>query len=336
MVQQLSSPKKPVSFFGFEKMKLSSSVFPRQNLNSAKAGQITWLWQDFLGVGILAIIAGLASYGFAQSIDPYLLENPSWAVWFESDLPRSFANMIARSSNHYRTSVDPLFSLIAFPPAYILYQLGGDAVTAVRIVIAIVASVWISTVFLLLRLLGCRQLDAILFSLLGSISAAAIFWFAVPETFLYSLHFAPFLVIVAAMSTMTRARLLALVLAGLLLVCAGMNNVSEFNQATKILRERARQQIVLPAASKNREEARYHRFGGSFRPPNSSFGISFGIIDRQGKLQTTSDNLPLSDISQQLVKDDNQDLSGIETTTDYYQAFWKQSHSREENKNENA
>ncbi len=506
-------------------MKLTSSVFDRQIFHSAKAGKVTWLWQDLLWVGILALVAGLISFGLAQSIAPILFENPSWDVWFESDLPRSFANTIARSSNHYRTSVHPIFSLIAFPPTYILYQLLGDAVTAVRIIIALVASIWISILFCLLRLFGCRRLEAILFSLIGIFSAAAIFWFSVPETysfgsvsillplvvvaigeyrqlspwwyllvsalslsitttnwmagilatwvnhrwqqalqitvntfcfvvglwflqylifpssefflkiqseknyvfnegsvspwnviqsfiahtmvmpaieiidktarpgfatpgiqmvtqlslpgsaslwgkgavilwaallglgiwgflamrqhpklrlvlgltilgqlvlhllygeetFLYSLHFAPLLVILASCSTLTRARPLALVLASLLLVCIGINNISEFNRATERINQRDRQAITLPAPSKNQEEAGYHRLGGSFSPPNSSFGISFWIRDREGNLQTTSDNLAIPDIRQELVKDNNQNLAGIETTTDYYQAFW--------------
>ena len=506
-------------------MKLTSSVFDRQIYHSAKAGKVTWLWQDLLWVGILALVAGLVSFGLAQSIAPMLFENPSWDVWFESDLPRSFANTIARSSNHYRTSVHPIFSLIAFPPTYILYQLLGDAVTAVRIIIALVASIWISILFCLLRLFGCRRLEAILFGLIGIFSAAAIFWFTVPETysfgsvslllplvvvaigeyrqlspwwyllvsalslsitttnwmagilatwvnhrwqqalqitvntfcfvvglwflqylifpssefflkiqseknyvfnegsvspwnviqsfiahtmvmpaieiidktarpgfatpgiqmvtqlslpgsaslwgkvavilwaallglgiwgffsmrqhpklrlvlgltilgqlvlhllygeetFLYSLHFAPLLVILASCSTLTRARPLALVLASLLLVCIGINNISEFNRATERINQRDRQAITLPAPSKNQEEAGYHRLGGSFSPPNSSFGISFWIRDREGNLQTTSDNLAIPDIRQELVKDNSQNLAGIATTTDYYQAFW--------------
>ena len=506
-------------------MKLSSSVFDRQFLKSAPARKTYWLWQDMLIVIILAIIAGLVSYGCAQFISPILFENPSWDVWFESDLPRSFANMIARGSNHYRTSVHPIFSLIAFPPAYILYQLGLEAITAVRIIIALVASVWIGVLFVLLRLISCRPLDAILFSLLGTVSAAAIFWFAVPETysfgslsillpllvvalgeyhqlspwwyllvsagslsitttnwmagilatfvshrwqqavqitvnafclvvglwfvqylifptaefflkiqseknyvfnegavspfnviqsfiahsmvipaieiidktarpgfatpgiqmvtqlsapgsaslwgkvavilwtvllalgiwglfsskkypklrivlgltilgqlilhllygeetFLYSLHFAPLLVILAAMSTLTRMRPLALVLASLLLVCAGINNGLEFNRATEMILARDRQQVVLTAPSKQQEDQGYHRLGGSFSPPESSFGISFWITDAQGNLQTTSDNIAPEEIHQQLVESNSKDISAIETKTNYYEALW--------------
>ncbi|HJY85782.1 MAG TPA: hypothetical protein VKE24_02995, partial [Candidatus Acidoferrales bacterium] len=45
------------------------------------------------------------------------------------------------------------------------------------------------------------------------------------ETFLYALHFGPLLIVLAALSTLTRARLLALILAGALTLLAGVNNV---------------------------------------------------------------------------------------------------------------
>ncbi len=55
-------------------MKLSSSVFDRQFLKSAPAGKTYWLWQDILIFIILAIIAGLVSYGCAQFISPFCLK----------------------------------------------------------------------------------------------------------------------------------------------------------------------------------------------------------------------------------------------------------------------
>ncbi len=52
------------------------------------------------------------------------------------------------------------------------------------------------------------------------------------ETFLYALHFLPLLVVLAAFSTLTRARILALVLAVALVLSAGANNSWQFYQAT--------------------------------------------------------------------------------------------------------
>ncbi|BAY48499.1 hypothetical protein SAMD00079811_61240 [Scytonema sp. HK-05] len=139
---------------------------------------------DILLVVVLASVAGLVCYQGAQLINPALIT--TWEgmdVWFDADITRVFFNMISRWSDHYRTKVHPLFSLIAFPPVYLLSRAGLEEITAVRIVIAAVSSLWISAVFVLLRLLGCRRFDATLFSILAATSAAAMFWFVIPETY---------------------------------------------------------------------------------------------------------------------------------------------------------
>ena len=51
------------------------------------------------------------------------------------------------------------------------------------------------------------------------------------ETFLYALHFAPLLVIVAAFGTLTSQRRLVRILAAALVVCAGINNLRQFDRA---------------------------------------------------------------------------------------------------------
>jgi hypothetical protein len=55
------------------------------------------------------------------------------------------------------------------------------------------------------------------------------------ETFQYALHFGPLLVLLAAFSTLTRARWVALLLAGALLVCTGLNNSIQFTRAVRYL-----------------------------------------------------------------------------------------------------
>jgi hypothetical protein len=59
------------------------------------------------------------------------------------------------------------------------------------------------------------------------------------ETFLYALHFIPLLITLATFSLLTPARLVALGLAGALIVCAGINNGLQFKQATDFLQNRA-------------------------------------------------------------------------------------------------
>lgn len=60
------------------------------------------------------------------------------------------------------------------------------------------------------------------------------------ETCLYALHFAPLLVVVAALSTLTSQRRLARIVAAALVVCAGMNNLQQFDRAAAF----ARNQVV--------------------------------------------------------------------------------------------
>ena len=142
-------------------------------------------WQDILIVFFLAALVGLASYHLAQSIDPGIVSFESVNTWFDADPVRVFSAMTsARSNEHLRNKVHPLFSLIAYPPAILLRKvLGIESLTAVKFVFAGVTALWISALFTTLRLIGCLRLDATLFSLLGLSSAASVFWFSVPETY---------------------------------------------------------------------------------------------------------------------------------------------------------
>lgn len=55
------------------------------------------------------------------------------------------------------------------------------------------------------------------------------------HVFLSSIHFAPLLVVLAALSTLTRARFVTLMLAGALIVSAVVNNSFQFIRATEFL-----------------------------------------------------------------------------------------------------
>ena len=91
--------------------------------------------------------------------------------------------MISRQYGHWRSNIHPLFSLTAYIPTFLLKHIGVEKITATRIVFSVVAALWLSAMFILLRLTGCRKLDAILFSALSALSAAAMFWFIVPESY---------------------------------------------------------------------------------------------------------------------------------------------------------
>jgi hypothetical protein len=58
------------------------------------------------------------------------------------------------------------------------------------------------------------------------------------ETFLYSCHFGPLLVVLAAFSTLTSVRRVALALVVALIVCAGFNNSLQFDKAVRFFERR--------------------------------------------------------------------------------------------------
>jgi hypothetical protein len=164
-------------------MNFSGLIAPVQSRGASVYRHVRQHWLDILLAVTLALTVGIASYQGAQRIDPVIFDGQTMNVWFQGDTPRIFANITDRASNQYRTTVHPLFPLIAFPPVYVVKTvLGVEAQVAVRIVIATVASLWLGTLFVLLRLMNCHRFDAILLSVLAASSAAAVFWFVVPET----------------------------------------------------------------------------------------------------------------------------------------------------------
>lgn len=168
------------------------------------------------------------------------------------------------------------------------------------------------------------------------------------ETFIYALHFAPLLLAVAGFSYLTRLRSLAVLLAVLLVVSAGINNRAQFNQVTAALIDygtprqqvqahmrvrpadhwtRSQGHIVLATPGTPAENKAYYEPGGSFSPIAGSFGVSIWVVDQKGHLKTTSDEIPLNQIQQQLVSATGQTPVGISAKTDYYQAAWSQTQS---------
>ena len=137
-------------------------------------------------------LAAIAAYcvwlgtGLAGHI-PLLLDVKSDDVWFEADVMRVFANMTDRFSDHFRSQVHPLFSLCAYGLFKLFAAMPGiSKLTAVRLTIASSAAMWVCAFFSLLRVLGCRRLDTVVFSMVAATSASAFFWTTIPETYLFS------------------------------------------------------------------------------------------------------------------------------------------------------
>jgi hypothetical protein len=132
---------------------------------------------------VLGVAACVASF-YGTRLGARAFDYAAPDVWFHADTSRVVNNMTEPSARHYRTDVHPLFSLLTNPPVCVLGGvLGMHRITAVQALIAIVAGVWMSMLFLLLRLISCRRLDALLFCALAASSATTMFWFSVPETY---------------------------------------------------------------------------------------------------------------------------------------------------------
>lgn len=164
------------------------------------------------------------------------------------------------------------------------------------------------------------------------------------ETFLYSLHILPLLILVAAFSSLTSLRPFGLVLAGTLIVLVGLNNFQQFHLATDYVHQFGYARQAVKAEIKRRpndpwprgvghillgfpgsyeEEKAYHEPGGSFSPVANSLGISFWVTDASGNPSTTSDDIPLHDLKQELVYTDNSDIPGVLTKTEFYKSLWQ-------------
>lgn len=140
---------------------------------------------------LLALAVGTWSYQRSGLLHPVLYQYQSGAlethdIWFDADIPKMSCLMTDRiAGQHAVTSEHPLISLLTFVPFQaIRVTTGAGKITSLRVLVALLAGAWIAMLFATLRALGRPRVDAALFALLASASAAAVFWTAVPEAFL--------------------------------------------------------------------------------------------------------------------------------------------------------
>jgi hypothetical protein len=80
--------------------------------------------------------------------------------------------------------------------------------------------------------------------------------------------------------------------------------------------------VVLAIPGSQQPEKGYHEPGGSFSPAVGSFGVSIWVRAADGKLQTTSDALPMEHVRQRFDWPDPQGVPAIVTVTPHYEAAW--------------
>lgn len=142
-------------------------------------------WVDILLVVVIAVIAAITSYQGGDKINPaFTWDKRNTDGWFNNDTTRTFDDMAVFDVDHYRMNLHPLFVILTMPLVYVVKSLFFvNSVIAVKIVLAGVTCLWFGSLFVLFRVLSIRRGDAVLFTVLAGSSAAAIFWFVIPETY---------------------------------------------------------------------------------------------------------------------------------------------------------
>jgi hypothetical protein len=135
---------------------------------------------------VLGTLAAVAVYTAIVTLDPRFMD-PRFGndVWFEGDLPRIVNDVTHRWAPHSRAGVHPLFSLFACAGVYAMRAMGMPTLRAVAALAAGGAAVWTMLLFLVLRAVTPTRTEAILFTAIGATTAAAVFWLAVPETYVF-------------------------------------------------------------------------------------------------------------------------------------------------------
>ncbi|MDM0107897.1 hypothetical protein QTH97_23320 [Variovorax sp. J22R24] len=136
---------------------------------------------------VVVVLIGLALVllgGLSRQLPPALYGEHGGDAWFEADIPRVLANMTSMASNHYRTKVHPIASIVTHPIVQGMRAIwpGSDIQAALRFIL-LVAALWVAAFYALCRLIGARWWEAVCFCALAIGSAAFQFWFSVPETF---------------------------------------------------------------------------------------------------------------------------------------------------------
>jgi hypothetical protein len=143
----------------------------------------------FLGLLLASAAAGFTLHR-ASLMHPVLYQYHAAGIettdiWFDGDLPRQSCVMTDRLAwQHHETSEHPLVSFAAYVPGQVVHAIaGGGWIRSFRLTAALYGAAWTAFFFALLRLMGLARLDAAVFTMLGGVSAAAVFWMPVPESF---------------------------------------------------------------------------------------------------------------------------------------------------------
>lgn len=139
---------------------------------------------DSLIAAVFVAAASLYAAGVRAAMDPRFFTAPVGNdVWFEADMPTIADLILHRWSDHSRDAQHPLFALLTVIPSNALKSLGASDALRLTTLSAVSAAAWSLATFVLLRLATPSRRDAIVFTGLAHVSAAAIFWLPTTETY---------------------------------------------------------------------------------------------------------------------------------------------------------
>lgn len=129
--------------------------------------------------GVAAVVTAV---GFGK-IGAAVVETANFNFWFDADSPLVFGNMTSRWGSYGNTSRHPLIVLLTFPIVKGMGALGAGDVEAVGALLTALSAAGAVLLHSVLRGIGLRALDAVMFSLLAVSSSCWIFWSPVPESY---------------------------------------------------------------------------------------------------------------------------------------------------------
>jgi hypothetical protein len=146
--------------------------------------RVAIIWIDLVIMCLLAATGSGLIWNCSHRISTGLRNIATQNVWFESDVSRAFYNMAARKSNQHRTSVHPLFPLVANPICTAFAKVGHLSLNdAADGFLATMAGLWMVLMYLVIRSLGFDRILAAFAALMGLVSSSALLFFSVPETY---------------------------------------------------------------------------------------------------------------------------------------------------------
>lgn len=155
--------------------------------------------QDYMCLAALWLLSIVALLCITTVFQREIVTISVGGRWFQSDGWRAYDDMVAFSANHYRNSVRPLFSLITIPATAAIMGLAGvKPIEAIWVFNGLCLAAWASGIYVACRVIGLHVIESVLAGLLALASAAALFWFIVPETYGLSSLCLVFAIVLAA------------------------------------------------------------------------------------------------------------------------------------------